>query len=470
MALFNYFIGTKQVEKVVYCPLSGLQQEVYRLFRARVEQSKHDLSRDATTDMDTKTARGPYKKSLLNANNLLMQLRKLCNHPFLVLEDVQTIPDTLYYDRLVSASGKLFVLDKLLTKLLDQGSKVLIFSQMTAVLDILQGYLQGRGISCARLDGNTSHADRETQLREFNSSRNLNAGVLEDSACSDESAPTGADHSVFLLSTRAGGVGINLQAADTVILFDSDWNPQQDLQAISRAHRIGQTRPVLVLRLVSVGPDERTFSVEQRILRRATKKLNSERQVLANGLFDLSDQSESAILVTPEQRGRTLSPVTPEQESLLALFETITDTESVSTTDSSSPVPVSASSSILPELTLGHPQPRSRESAASVKPRDTLKSVVDLYQLDFTSSGVDGICERSDSTTLIGRPQKLNREDSELAALMKFTDREVWRDWLFSGDVGGDVEACPWGDSPPPPSSARKRGYMENSLWSKVKI
>jgi hypothetical protein len=111
---------------------------------------------------------------------------------------------------------------------------------------------------------------------------------------------------VFLLSTRAGGVGLNLQAADTVILFDSDWNPQQDLQAISRAHRIGQRNTVLVLRLVSEGPDLSTYSVEQKMLKRAAKKIEATRQILAKGqfnMFSLTEPSSSFRIVDGEGVG-----------------------------------------------------------------------------------------------------------------------------------------------------------------------
>lgn len=484
-----------QVEKVIYCPLSGLQREIYRLFRARAEAQHTDPLSDSV--QDSRETYSSQKKSLNTTNNLLMQLRKLCNHPFLVLEDMQTIPDDLYYDRLIGASGKLFVLDKLLTKLLGQGSKVLIFSQMTAMLDILQGYLQCRGVSCARLDGNTSHDARESQLREFNSSlspnmpaRNLDVGDFEGSETTQDSQNTAGEetntslecsnHSVFLLSTRAGGVGINLQAADTVILFDSDWNPQADLQAISRAHRIGQTRPVLVLRLVSTGPDEHTYSVEQRILRRAAKKLNAERQVLANGLFDLSDQAD---FVTPQTGGRAaVHCITPDrsQESLLALFETITDTESV-TTDSSSPVPMGSmcgkaiiSSANVPKMP--HASPLKRTDP-SVRPSGAVASLIDMYQLDFTAAGVERLCARAGDAALKSPDQKTRKTncDAELSELMQFADKALWTEWL--GDEIKEVEEAEQSASELKareelalPASARKRGFAEKSMWKKVRM
>ena len=308
-----------QIERVVYCQLSALQLKVHELLKLAVEEYDRDrIGSSDGYDRSTLCDLCFGGKSLLTINNLLMQLRKLCNHPFLVLEDIRPIPDALYFDDLVTSSGKLFVLDKVLSNLLESGSKVLyiiiimfifysrllarwvlnadngvdlfggqvlVFSQMTSMLDIIEGYLQLKGVTYCRLDGNTSHEDRQQQIGAFTGVTAATARPL--GSTEDSRLPSVAGASVFLLSTRAGGVGLNLQAADTVILYDSDWNPQQDLQAISRAHRIGQTRPVLVLRLVSLGPDEHSCSVDQHILRRASRKLQAERQVLADGLFDM---------------------------------------------------------------------------------------------------------------------------------------------------------------------------------------
>lgn len=129
---------------------------------------------------------------------------------------------------MIENSGKLVLLDKLLPKLLARESRVLIFSQMTRMLDILEDYMHYRNYQYCRIDGNTSGEDRENQIDSFN-------------------AP-GSQQFCFLLSTRAGGLGINLATADIVVLFDSDWNPQMDLQAMDRAHRIGQKKEVQVFR------------------------------------------------------------------------------------------------------------------------------------------------------------------------------------------------------------------------------
>jgi len=174
----------------------------------------------------------------------------------------------LYYHYLLKCSGKLCMLNRLLKILLGLGHKILIFSQMTTMIDILEGYLYNLGIGYQRLDGKVPTENRLKSLDEFND-------------------PSNNDTPVFLLSTRAGGVGINLQAADTVILFDSDWNPQQDLQAMSRAHRIGQTRSVLVLRLVSLGVSKKYPSIEERMIRTADKKLYAANTVLEDGKFDM---------------------------------------------------------------------------------------------------------------------------------------------------------------------------------------
>jgi len=150
------------------------------------------------------------------------------------------------------------LLDRILKRLFMGGHKVLIFSQMTAMLDILDAYFDEKGIEACRIDGTVSWQDRQERMKRFN---------------------TVPECKVFLLSTRAGGLGINLTAADTCIIYDSDWNPQQDLQAMDRCHRIGQQRPVLVLRLATAQ------SVEGQMLRRANSKLMLERLVIKKGAF-----------------------------------------------------------------------------------------------------------------------------------------------------------------------------------------
>jgi superfamily II DNA/RNA helicase len=158
-----------------------------------------------------------------NLQNMIMQLRKAANHPYLF--DWPVIPGTETYlvnKDIVNVSGKMLLLERLLPALFSENHKVLIFSQFTTMLDIIEDWAtQLHDWQCCRIDGGVSQADRQQQIKLFNTEKEVR---------------------LFLLSTRAGGLGINLTAADTVVIFDSDWNPQQDLQAQDRAHRIGQTK------------------------------------------------------------------------------------------------------------------------------------------------------------------------------------------------------------------------------------
>lgn len=146
---------------------------------------------------------------------------------------------------LVSDSGKLTVLDQLLTRLKRNDHRVLIYSQMTKMIDIIEEFMNFRHHSYIRLDGSSKISDRRDMVANFQERNDIFA---------------------FLLSTRAGGLGINLTAADTVIFYDSDWNPTVDQQAMDRAHRLGQTKQVTVYRLVTKG------TVEEKILNRAREK------------------------------------------------------------------------------------------------------------------------------------------------------------------------------------------------------
>ena len=204
-------------------------------------------------DMEALSGQVKEKGRLLN---MVMQLRKCSNHPYLFdgAED-RNLP--AYGEHLIENSGKFKLLDKLLPKLKSQGSRVLIFSQMTRQLDILDDYLIYRGYKSCRIDGNTEGEVRDSHIENFN-------------------APD-SDIFVFLLSTRAGGLGINLATADVVILYDSDWNPQMDLQAQDRAHRLGQKKPVNVYRLVTEN------TIEEQIIERATFKLHLDAVVIQQG-------------------------------------------------------------------------------------------------------------------------------------------------------------------------------------------
>ena len=200
----------------------------------------------------------------MKLQNLFMQLRKICCHPYL-FDWPRKADGSEVVDRgVVTASGKMLLLNRLLDALFAKKHKVLIFSQFTTILDIIEAWAEEyKGIGTCRIDGTTSQESRRQQMKSFN----------EDS--SDKGIK------LFLLSTRAGGLGINLVAADTVIFYDSDWNPQMDLQAQDRVHRIGQTKPVLIFRLVSAN------TVESRLLKRAGDKRKLEAIVIKNGAFKL---------------------------------------------------------------------------------------------------------------------------------------------------------------------------------------
>ncbi|KAI5476979.1 ATP-dependent DNA helicase Hrp3 [Pseudohyphozyma bogoriensis] len=180
--------------------------------------------------------------------NVAMELKKASNHPFL-FEGAEVRSDSREetLKGLVMNSGKMVLLDKLLARLKADGHRVLVFSQMVRMLDILSDFCALRGYIYQRLDGTVPSEIRRKAIQHYN-------------------APDSPDF-VFLLSTRAGGLGINLETADTVVIFDSDWNPQNDLQAMARAHRIGQKSHVNVYRFVTKD------TVEEDVLERARKKM-----------------------------------------------------------------------------------------------------------------------------------------------------------------------------------------------------
>ena len=203
-------------------------------------------------DMDAVTG-GAERSRLLN---VVMQLRKCCNHPYL-FQGAEPGPPYVTGEHLVENSGKMVLLDKLLPKLQTRGSRVLVFSQMTRMLDILEDYCLFRGYQYCRIDGNTSGEDREQQIDDYNK--------------------PDSEKFIFLLSTRAGGLGINLYTADTVVLYDSDWNPQMDLQAMDRAHRIGQKKEVQVFRFCVEN------AIEEKVIEKAYKKLRLDALVIQQG-------------------------------------------------------------------------------------------------------------------------------------------------------------------------------------------
>mmetsp|Transcript_24205 Transcript_24205/g.68582 ORF Transcript_24205/g.68582 Transcript_24205/m.68582 type:complete len:840 (-) Transcript_24205:231-2750(-) len=238
-----------RVELTVRVPLSAWQASAYK-----------DLEKKTIRLMDENNA-----ASSEQINNALMQLRKIVLHPFL-FQDVVEHNENLY-----RTSGKLEALDRLLDKLLRFKHKVLIFSQFTSMLDILEAYLKWKGIAQVRLDGQVAHELRRERMARFQA---------------DPEVP------VFLLSARAGSLGLNLQAADTVVLFDLDWNPQNDKQAVARVHRVGQTKEVRVIRLLT------DAGVERHMEQRCQEKLEMEAKIMGAGMFRrqaTADQRRTAL-------------------------------------------------------------------------------------------------------------------------------------------------------------------------------
>ncbi|XP_058394940.1 chromodomain-helicase-DNA-binding protein 1-like isoform X2 [Diceros bicornis minor] len=237
----------KKTEVVIYHGMSALQKKYYKAI----------LMKDLDA-FENETA----KKVKLQ--NVLSQLRKCVDHPYL-FDGVEPEPFEIG-DHLIEASGKLHLLDNLLAFLYSRGHRVLLFSQMTQMLDILQDYMDYKGYSYERVDGSVRGEERHLAIKNFGQKPIF----------------------IFLLSTRAGGVGMNLTAADTVIFVDSDFNPQNDLQAAARAHRIGQNKSVKVIRLI--GRD----TVEEIVCRKAASKLQLTNTIIEGGHFTLGAQKPAA--------------------------------------------------------------------------------------------------------------------------------------------------------------------------------
>jgi SWI/SNF-related matrix-associated actin-dependent regulator of chromatin subfamily A member 5 len=226
----------------LYVGLSDMQVEWYKKILEK--------------DIDAVNGGAGTKESKTRLLNIVMQLRKCCNHPYL-FEGAEPGPPYTTDEHLVNNAAKMVMLDRLLKRMKAQGSRVLIFSQMSRVLDIMEDYSVMRGYQYCRIDGSTAHEDRIAAIDDYNK--------------------PDSEKFLFLLTTRAGGLGINLTTADIVVLFDSDWNPQADLQAMDRAHRIGQTKQVYVFRFVTEG------AIEEKVLERAAQKLRLDQLVIQQG-------------------------------------------------------------------------------------------------------------------------------------------------------------------------------------------
>ncbi|KAI4996525.1 hypothetical protein ZWY2020_051445 [Hordeum vulgare] len=243
-------------ELTVMVPLAPLQKKIYL-----------SVLRKELQTLLSFTGGSSRHQSL---QNIVVQLRKACSHPYL-FSGIEPEPYE-EGEHLVQASGKLIVLDLVLEKLHRLGHRVVLFAQMTQTLDILQDFLELRNYTYERLDGSVRAEERFAAIRNFSSQ--ATKGVVRD-----DNNPSGAF--VFMISTRAGGVGLNLIGADTVIFYEQDWNPQADKQALQRTHRIGQLNHVLSINLVS----QRT--IEEVIMRRAERKLK-----LSHNIFGDKDATD----------------------------------------------------------------------------------------------------------------------------------------------------------------------------------
>ncbi|KAG0037589.1 hypothetical protein BGZ82_002267 [Podila clonocystis] len=231
----------KDVEK-------SLPKKTERILRVELSQLQTHYYKNILTKNFAVLNKGISGQGQLSLLNVAMELKKASNHPYL-FPNAEVVSDRRdeQLKGIIMSSGKMVLLDKLLTRLKKDGHRVLIFSQMVRMLDIMTDYMALRGFAFQRLDGSVGSEARKRSIEHFN-------------------APNSIDFA-FLLSTRAGGLGINLETADTVIIFDSDWNPQNDLQAMARAHRIGQKNVVNVYRFVSKD------TIEEDIIERAKRKM-----------------------------------------------------------------------------------------------------------------------------------------------------------------------------------------------------
>lgn len=265
-----------KVEKIIRVELSDVQLDLY----------KNILTRNYAALTSAK------KGDHVSLTNTMIELKKASNHPYLfpVIEErfssgVNGRQD--YLRGTVTSSGKMMLLDQLLNKLKLDGHRVLVFSQLVSMLDIMGEHLKTRGHEFQRLDGTVPASTRNNAIKHFNQ---------------DDSKDF-----CFLLSTRAGGLGINLATADTVILFDSDWNPQVDLQAMARAHRIGQKKPVTIYRFVSKD------TIEEEILERARNKLLLEYITIQRGVTD-KDTEKAKIARQMADAGHSTSVATDSDD------------------------------------------------------------------------------------------------------------------------------------------------------------
>jgi superfamily II DNA or RNA helicase len=272
-----YFLRRTKAQVLTFLPpmsqiivpvsMTIVQKKLYRSIMAKnPELMRQIFSNDP----------GVKEKEKGSLSNILMQLRKCLCHPFVYSKSIEdkNVDIASSHRNLVDASSKLKLLEHLLPKLQERGHRVLIFSQFLDMLDMVEDFLDGMQMRYQRLDGQISSLVKQKRIDEFNA--------------------TNSSLFAFLLSTRAGGVGINLATADTVIILDPDFNPHQDIQALSRAHRIGQSKKVLCFQLVT------RDSAEEKIMQIGKKKLALD-HVLIQGMD--AEEADQDDLITVLKHG-----------------------------------------------------------------------------------------------------------------------------------------------------------------------
>merc|ERR1712012_529411 len=258
--LLHELLGPRMLRRLKADVLKNMPSKSEHIVRTNLAPAQKKVYKNILTrNFEALNSKGGAQVSLLN---IMMELKKCANHPYLLpgpAEEAPLAPNGLFeINAMTKASGKLTLLNKMLKKLKEQGHRVLIFSQMTKMLDLLEDFLEGIGMKYERIDGGITGTLRQDAIDRFNQ--------------------PDAEQMCFLLSTRAGGLGINLATADTVVIYDSDWNPHNDIQALSRAHRIGQKNKVMIYRFVTRN------TVEERVTQVAKKKMMLTHLVVQPGM------------------------------------------------------------------------------------------------------------------------------------------------------------------------------------------
>jgi SWI/SNF-related matrix-associated actin-dependent regulator of chromatin subfamily A member 5 len=345
----------------VSVPLSEAQRFWYRQLLIKDKDVISRISAGAageSGDVVDGTVLRPESNDHKRLQSLMMQLRKCCNHPFLF--DGADPNPSITDENIVSASGKMRLLDRLLPELKAMGHRVVIFSQFTRTLDVLEDYLIWKGYELRRLDGNVSRVRRTVSMLEFQMRPSIFA---------------------FLMTTRAGGLGVTLTAADTVIMFDSDWNPQVDLQAHARCHRIGQSKPVIVYQLVTHG------TVEERMVQRANKKLYMDHMVNrgSTNLAGEMDGLESSELVKALLHGMTAALHSTENDD-----KDLTDEELAGLMDRSECHEQGAMADLPADLS-ANSVPKDEDLPLELDPQAAFKSITTFMGENFRPSSTKSV-------------------------------------------------------------------------------